>query len=86
MPKLCDRCRVNGCLLNYLGEACEKARREESPETQPNRHELLADMDTETAAKFLSTLVDHVLTAVPAAIDGAERAIPDIKVWLEEVP
>lgn len=30
--KVCDRCRVSGCLLNYGGEACRKARKRECPD------------------------------------------------------
>ena len=33
--KLCDRCTVSGCCLNYLGKACEHARQETCPEVQP---------------------------------------------------
>lgn len=29
--KLCDRCRVSGCLLTYGGKACREARKQECP-------------------------------------------------------
>lgn len=30
--KLCDRCRVAGCLLNYGGKACKNARKQNCPD------------------------------------------------------
>lgn len=30
--KLCDRCRVSGCLLTYGGKACREARKQECPD------------------------------------------------------
>ena len=30
--KMCDRCRVSGCLLNYNGKECENARKEICPD------------------------------------------------------
>ena len=30
--KMCDRCRVPGCLLDYNGKACANARKEHCPD------------------------------------------------------
>ena len=30
--KVCDRCRVPGCLLDYGGKACRNARKQECPD------------------------------------------------------
>lgn len=32
--KLCDRCRVSGCLLTYGGKACREARKQECPDEE----------------------------------------------------
>ncbi len=45
MNKMCDRCRVGGCLLTYLGKGCENARKEACPDVRPNRAELISSMD-----------------------------------------
>ena len=43
--KLCERCRVSGCSLDYLSEACAAARRRECPEIQLNRAECITNMN-----------------------------------------
>lgn len=43
--KLCERCRVPGCCLDYLSEACAAARRRECPEIQLNRAEYITNMN-----------------------------------------
>ena len=52
--KLCDRCRVSGCCLNYLGTACANARSKEGPEVQPNNAELIHNMTLDELAAFLA--------------------------------
>lgn len=42
--KLCDRCPVVGCCLDYLGSAYQDIRVHECPDVQPNRTELIANM------------------------------------------
>lgn len=37
--KLCDRCPVPGCCLDYLGKACEHARKEIDPTLVPTNAE-----------------------------------------------
>lgn len=80
MPKLCDRCRVGGCLLDYLGTACQQARERECPDVQPNRAELITNMS-----------VDQMATEMVGAIiyDLCEDGVPSkesIKHWLESEP
>lgn len=46
--KLCDRCRVSGCLLNYGGKACREARKRECPDvvfTRADRVREMTDME-----------------------------------------
>ena len=52
--KLCDRCRVPGCRLNYLGTDCVNARAEACPEIQPNNAELIHNMSLDEMAVFLA--------------------------------
>lgn len=53
--KLCDRCKVSGCCLNYLGKACANARSEVCPEVRANNAELIHNMTLDELAVFLST-------------------------------
>lgn len=56
--KLCDRCRVSGCLLDYLGTACQHAREQECPDVQPNRAELIANMSlNEMATEMVAAIL-----------------------------
>lgn len=47
MGKLCNRCRVPGCCLDYLGAACKKARAEYCPDVVLTRFEEIQDVWTE---------------------------------------
>lgn len=51
--KLCDRCRVSGCLLNYGGKACREARKQECPDVVFTNADKLREMDDEELAKEL---------------------------------
>lgn len=51
--KLCNRCPVTGCLLNYLGPACVAARNKVDPECVPNRGDLMRDADNAEMANIL---------------------------------
>lgn len=51
--KLCDRCRVPGCLLNYGGKACQEARKQECPDVVFTNADKLREMDDEELAKEL---------------------------------
>ena len=48
--KLCDRCRVSGCCLNYLAEACKRARKQECPDVVYTNADELRDMSNEELA------------------------------------
>lgn len=71
--KLCDRCEVSGCLLNYLGEACRSAREEECPEVQPNNAEIITNMDYDELAAFLMDVSKGLFSSKKTA---------DIRSWL----
>lgn len=59
--KMCDRCRVSGCLLNYRGKACESARKEQCPDVDgPNRAELITEMDEDQLARHLIPMVEEL--------------------------
>ena len=51
--KLCDRCRVSGCLLTYGGKACREARKQECPDVVFTRADKIREMDDEELAKEL---------------------------------
>ncbi len=73
--KLCDRCRVKGCSLDYLGAACAKARKSECPDVQPNRAEILTNLSIDGLAQELNRMVkDLCVNGVPSP----ER----IRLWL----
>lgn len=50
--KLCDRCRVSGCCLTYLGEACERARKRECPDVVYTNSDKIGDMTYEEKLEF----------------------------------
>lgn len=80
MPKLCDRCRVSGCLLDYLGNACRHARERECPDIKPNRAELISQMSVnEMSTKMVGAILYELCE------DGVPG--PDqVKHWLEGEP
>ena len=51
--KLCDRCRVAGCLLNYGGKACKNARKKDCPDVVFTNAERVREMNDEELAKFM---------------------------------
>lgn len=77
--KLCDRCRVSGCLLNYLGSACKHARKITCPDVHPNRAELIANMTVNEMSTGL----------IPALLELCEDGLPStetVQEWLLEEP
>lgn len=50
---LCDRCRVSGCCLNYLGEPCKRARKRECPDVVYTNADRIREMTDEELASFL---------------------------------
>lgn len=51
--KLCDRCRVAGCLLNYGGKACKNARKQNCPDVVFTNADRVREMNDEELAKFM---------------------------------
>lgn len=51
--KLCDRCRVSGCLLDYGGEACRRARRAECPDVVFTNADIVREKDDKELARFM---------------------------------
>ena len=61
--KLCDRCRVPGCLLDYGGKACQEARKKYCPDVVFTHADKIREMDDE--ALHLSSCA-RVTTAINA--------------------
>lgn len=51
--KMCDRCRVPGCLLNYNGKACKKARKEHCPDVVLTNADKIREMTVEELAEII---------------------------------
>lgn len=80
MMKLCDRCPVGGCCLDYLGSACQDIRAHGCPDIQPNRAELISNM---TISQMASQLIPAIL------YDLCEDGVPSkemIERWLKSEP
>lgn len=71
--KLCDRCRVPGCCLGYLGIACDTAREKWCPEVQPNNAEIITNMGIEELADFLMNVSMGLLI---------DNGVMNVKMWL----
>lgn len=48
--KLCDRCRVPCCLLDYGGKACQEARKKYCPDVVFTHADKIREMDDEALA------------------------------------
>lgn len=48
--KLCDRCRVPCCLLDYGGKACQEARKKYCPDVVFTHADKIREMDDEVLA------------------------------------
>lgn len=61
--KLCDRCpQAGSCLLNYLGKACEHARKEVDPTLVPTNAEAFPALSYEDLAAFLCFSNSHAMS------------------------
>lgn len=60
--KLCDRCPVSGCCLDYLGKACENIRKEVDPELVPTCAEVLPALGYEELAAVFCFSNTHRLS------------------------
>lgn len=52
--KVCDRCRVSGCLLNYGGKACRNARKQDCPDVVFTNADKIRGMSDEELSDFLA--------------------------------
>lgn len=71
--KLCERCKVLGCGLDYLGPACKWAREQECPNVQPNNAEIITNMDIGELSEFLMDVSMGLLI---------DKGIVNVKEWL----
>ena len=61
--KLCDRCpQAGSCLLNYLGRACEHARKEVDPTLVPTNAEVFPALSYEELAVVLCFSNSHAMS------------------------
>ncbi len=75
--KVCDRCRVSGCLLDYGGEACRNARRRECPDVVFTRIDEIREMEAKGMA-------GAILQAVADTCDDGKVWERDLVEWLLE--
>lgn len=54
--KVCDRCRVSGCLLNYGGKACRNARKRDCPDVFFKNADRIREMDDAELAILLAKM------------------------------
>ena len=59
--KMCDRCRVPGCLLDYNGKACANARKEHCPDVVFTNADHIRSMTDEELGVFLGEWADNHL-------------------------
>ena len=76
--KLCDRCRVSGCCLNYLGTACANARARVCPDVQANNAELIHNMTIDELAAFLAACAQETKVW--------KRELGEVRWWLTNEP
>lgn len=55
--KLCERCSVPVCCLDYLGGACEAARKEYCPDVKPNRAENIQVLELDELAQYIVDMI-----------------------------
>lgn len=94
--KVCDRCRVSGCLLNYGGKACREARKRECPDVVFTRKEArtLAVAYGEGRVLILPCKIGSKVYGLFASCDfpgtcGAERTCTGcehLEVFIKEFP
>lgn len=56
--KMCDRCRVPGCLLDYNGKACANARKEHCPDVVFTNADHIRSMSDEELKVYLCYISD----------------------------
>lgn len=81
--KLCDRCRVPGCLLDYGGKACKNARKQNCPDVVFTNADRVREMNDEELAKFM--LTDYFLYENNKSMSPAIRAQITAELGVEPV-
>ena len=77
---MCDRCRVPGCLLTYMGEACRNARKMHCPDVRMNRAELIDYLDIDGKAPyFIRILLELCEDGCPSIEQVKEFLAEDIE-------
>lgn len=80
--KVCDRCRVPGCLLDYGGKACRNARKQECPDVVFTNADKIREMsDEELAAIIMCPANEDGTTCVGV---GGKSCIECSLEWLRE--
>ena len=79
--KMCDRCRVPGCLLNYNGKACANARKEYCPDVVYTNADRLREMTDEELQFFLEDIYANGWS--DAAADSSDNRV-DWESWLKQ--
>lgn len=82
--KLCDRCAVSGCCLNYLGKACEHARQEACPEIQPNNAEHLCNLLDNADIPAMAHILAQVAFKVTMDRRPGATVVSKLESWLKE--
>lgn len=75
MKRLCDRCTVSGCLLDYMGKGCQNARKDMCPDVRPTRLDAMDGMGCESLVSMLADMVAEVKDC-----DDYREAV---RAWLE---
>lgn len=82
--KLCDRCTVSGCCLNYLGKACEHARQETCPEVQPNNAEHVSDLLDNADISAMAHILAQVVFNATLDCRPGTTVVSKLESWLKE--
>lgn len=80
--KLCDRCRVPGCLLDYGGKACKNARKQNCPDVVFTNADKIREMSAEELAAIIMCPVNGDGTTCIGV--GGKSCIECSLEWLRE--
>lgn len=56
--KLCDRCRVPGCLLDYGGKACQEARKKYCPDVVFTHADKIREMEATVTLELTYIMIE----------------------------
>lgn len=68
--KVCDRCRVPGCLLDYGGKACRNARKQECPDVVFTKERILNAAAKGLLFLFLYVMLDLCWIGAECVFEG----------------